>query len=96
MVHCVGGAWKVLSTVLLSGNGWSSADHQGWCGEGVSGWDILTLLSDWMALAVGGWHACCEPSTKKFAFVLLRAKKSPAKTYMSCTQDKQRSKQHAF
>jgi hypothetical protein len=31
------GARKMLSRVLLGGDRWSSADYQGWCGEGVGG-----------------------------------------------------------
>jgi hypothetical protein len=42
------------------------------------------------------WYACWKPSTKKFVSVLSRAKKSTAKAYMSCSQDKQRRKYRIF
>jgi hypothetical protein len=63
-------------------------------GEGTGDDEVPTQLSDWTA--TDEWYASWKPSTKKFASVVSRAKKSPAKTYMSCSQDKQRRKQHTF
>jgi hypothetical protein len=63
-------------------------------GEGIGDDEVLTLLSDWTA--TDEWYARWKLSTKKFASVVSRAKKSPTKTYMSCSQDKQRRKEHTF